>query len=105
MVVYAPLRGEAGGEIPRQGSLIRNYNFIPNYTPPKSVQSPPNGKQWDSPPHAPILQEKIVRASEAFFVNVGDLDSTREIKLTVEFPTNAQQDRTNDMSLKKVAEG
>ena len=48
---------------------------------------------------APVLQEKCVKASEAFFVNDGDLDSTREIKLTVKFPTNVHEDRTNDISM------
>ena len=46
-----------------------------------------------------VLQEKCVKALESFFVNEGDLGSTREIKITVEFPTNAHQDRTNDISM------
>jgi len=48
---------------------------------------------------APMLHEKGVRASDAFFVDAGDLDSTCEIKLTVEFLMNAHQDRTNDVSM------
>ena len=51
------------------------------------------------PPLAPVLQEKDVKESEAFFVNAGDLDSTREIKLTVKFPTISQQDRANNISM------
>ena len=102
MAVLVPLgggRGRGRGGTPRQGSLHRNYNFSPNYNPPKPTQAPPNDQQWDSPPQAPVLQDKGVRTSEAFFVNAGDLESTREIKLTVEFPTNTNQDRTNDISL------
>ena len=51
------------------------------------------------PTQAPVLQERSVRTSDAFFVNAGDSKSTREIKLTVEFPTQVQQDNTNDISL------
>ena len=48
---------------------------------------------------APVLQKKGVKVSDTFFVNAGDVDSTREIKLTVEFSANTQQDRTNDISM------
>lgn len=92
-------RGGGRGGIPRQGSQQRYYNFSSNFHHPKYTQAPSNDQQWDSPPQAPVLQDKGVRTSEAFFVNEGDLDSTREIKLTVEFPTNTNQDRTNDISL------
>ena len=32
-------------------------------------------------------------------MNAGDLDASRKIKLTVEFPTHIQQDRPNDVAL------
>jgi len=67
--------GRGGGRrgIPRQRTLTRNYNFSPNYNPPHIQNSPPNGDNSDAPPQAPILQERSVRTSEAFFVNAGDL--------------------------------
>ena len=46
-----------------------------------------------------MLQEKGLEYSEAFFVNAGNLEDTREIKLTVEFPTKSHQDRINDIPL------
>ena len=92
-------RGGGWGGIPRQRTPPRNYNFSPNYNPPHLNTSPPNGDNSEAPPQAPVLQDRSVRASEAFFVNAGDSESTREIKLTVEFPTQAKQDSTNDISL------
>ena len=101
--VHFPIQGsveeEMGRGIPRQRPLNRNYTFSPNYNPPRVVKSPPNDREWDSPPLAPVLQGKGVKVYESFFVNAGDLDFTREIKLTVEFPSSAQQDRTNDISM------
>ena len=60
---------------------------------------------FDLPPPAPVLQDTSRQNLEAFFVNAGDLDTSREIKLTVEFPTHIQQDRPNEVVLyfKKIA--
>ena len=66
-------RGGGQGGTPRQGTLTRNYNFSPNFNPPHLDNSPPNSSKLNAPPQAPVLQEMSVRASEAFFVNTGDL--------------------------------
>jgi len=63
------------------------------------VQSPTNDESWDIPPVTLVLQGKGAKDYETCFVDAGDLEANREIKSTVEFPTNAQEDKTNDISL------
>ena len=54
---------------------------------------------YDLPLPAPVLQDTSRQTSESFFVNVSDLDTRREIKLTVEFLTLVQHDQSNDVAL------
>jgi len=47
----------------------------------------------------PFYRKREGKTPRPFFVNDGDLEATREIKLTAEFPTNSQQDSTNGISM------
>ena len=97
----APGRGGGRGGGPRERTgVARRYKFN-NYR--TGFQTTPNGdstynRDLSVPPPAPVLQSKRLQ-SEAFFVNAGDFASSKEIKLTVEFPTKLQQDRTNDVAM------
>ena len=62
------------------------------------MQSLTNDESWDTPPVAPVLQGKGAKDYD-FFVDAGDLEANRKIKLMVEFPTNAREDKMNDISL------
>ena len=46
-----------------------------------------------------MLQAKVLKDSDTFFVNDGNLEATRDIKLTVEFLKNSYQSRMNDISM------
>ena len=93
-------RGGDRGGYPRDrmGVLGRPNHYTYRITPltsPNEDATP--ASNFNVPPPASVLQGK--RPSEAFFVNAGDSTASREIKLTVEFPTHIQQDRTNDIAL------
>ena len=92
--------GRGGGRgIPRQRTLTRNYKFSPNYNPPRAVQSPMSGREWDSPSLAPVLQEKRLKNIWGIFCIRRKFRFHSWNKLKMEFPMNAQQDCTNDISM------
>ena len=70
-----------------------------NRTEMENTQKTADDANYNLPPPAPVLQDTSRQTLEAFFVNAGDLDASREIKLTVEFPTHIQQDCPNDVAL------
>ena len=93
-------RGGGRGGYPRDRPGVigwpnqHNYQTTP-LTSPNEDATPVSS--FNVPPTAAVLQGK--RTSEAFFVNARNSTASREIKLTVEFPTHIQQDHTNDIAM------
>ena len=70
-----------------------------NRTEMENTQKTTDDANYDLSPPTPVLQDTSRQALEAFSVNAGDLDVSREIKLTVEFPTQVPQDCPNNVAL------